>query len=73
MAQDDKKDYQLLATEENAPPPAYEAASSSSTSDVPDTQHALLRAQPVRALHVKLLAVPQLTDSVDSRRPPCRG
>lgn len=52
MAQDDKKDYQLLATEESAPPPAYEAASSSSTSDVPDTQHALLRAQPVRALHV---------------------
>ena len=52
MAQDDKKDYQLLATEESAPPPAYEAAASSSTSDVPDTQHALLRAQPVCALHI---------------------
>jgi hypothetical protein len=49
MAQDDKKDYQLLATEESAPPPAYEAESSSSTSDVPDTRNALLRAQPVRS------------------------
>ncbi|GAA5954610.1 hypothetical protein JCM8115_004641 [Rhodotorula mucilaginosa] len=53
MAQDDKKDYQLLATEESAPPPAYEAASSSSTSDVPDTRNALLRAQPT--------AVPRMT------------
>ncbi|GAA5990648.1 hypothetical protein JCM10908_003170 [Rhodotorula pacifica] len=47
MAQDDKKDYQLLATEEAAPPPAYEAASASTVgSDLVDTRSAVHRVQP---------------------------
>lgn len=46
MAPDSKQDYQLLATEEAAPPPAYEAASDAATSEIPDTRTALHRAQP---------------------------